>query len=197
MGAWDALIQSAAMEAGIDPSILAAVVAIESKGNPRATRYEPAYQRRYVEPNSALMALPWGARRIATSYGLGQMMYPTALEVGLPSTTAPEALFDPALNLRLSARYLAKCLRRSSGNVEDAISRYNSGQPLSKAPAYTRGEHLPRFRAAWARARGQVLSSLVSFTPSTVGLPVTILTGVGLVFMVGILRRILGDERNP
>lgn len=96
-------IERAAGAAGVEADLLRGLVAAESGGDPRAT--------------SRVGAL-----------GLAQLMPATAEEerrrLGLP---APLDLFDPALNLRLGASYLAHMLALFSGEEAFAVAAYNAG----------------------------------------------------------------------
>jgi len=70
----------------------------------------------------------WPAQtRIASSYGIMQLMYPTAVSIGFQGT--PEDLYDAETNCRLGATGLAQNLRRYKGCVEDAVAAYNAGSP--------------------------------------------------------------------
>lgn len=103
--AYGALVSDAARRAGVDPALLQALVREESQFNPRA--------------RSGV-----GAR------GLAQVMPATGAEVargiGL-RLRGPDSLFEPALNLRLGASYLAKLLRRVDGATPLAVASYNAG----------------------------------------------------------------------
>jgi soluble lytic murein transglycosylase len=99
-------IRAAAGEAGIDPYLLAGLVATESSGRPRA--------------RSSVGAL-----------GLTQLRPETATEQALlmkllkPSESA--LLEDPELNLRLGAGYLARLIKRQGGSIPQALMAYNTG----------------------------------------------------------------------
>ncbi len=117
-------IEIAAATHGIEADLLEALVITESNGQADAFRYEPAYYKRYVEgrPEYAGM-IP---RRVASSYGLTQIMYPTALQYGFDKFAEPELLFLPRVNLNLGAKIL-KALRVRFGSVESALQAYNGG----------------------------------------------------------------------
>jgi hypothetical protein len=124
---------------------LAALVEQESNGglsprtglyDPRQLyRYEPAFWDRYLA-GRADYAPPAGAesgtafelwkRRVSASYGLCQIMYPTARDHGWPKEWPPEALLQPGPNLLQAARILA-AHRRNVPTWRDAWLRYNGG----------------------------------------------------------------------
>ncbi len=66
----------------------------------------------------------------AGARGLLQLMTPTAREVARHErlrTPTPEALYDPALSLRLGTSYLETCLEMFDGEVTLALAAYNAG----------------------------------------------------------------------
>ena len=132
--------------AGVSPRLVHAVVRAESSWRPQAHRYEPKHYARRIQGNPRYMSMPWYSQptRIAASYGLMQLMYKTALGLGFPKTTPPEALYDPRLNLRLGSRLLATLSRQYGGNLRDILAAYNSGRPYAKAPSRTRTSYVPR-----------------------------------------------------
>lgn len=138
-------IRQAAFSAGISAPLLRAIVQVESGGNPKAYRFEPAFYRRYIAGKARFASIPWAAepRRISASYGLGQLMYTTALDLGLPASTPPEALYSIPLNLQFAAKLVRK-LWRKYGNVRDVAAAYNSGRPFARAPVFTRLTHVPK-----------------------------------------------------
>ncbi len=101
-----ALIRQAAMEARVDPNLMAGIMLAESSGLVGA-----------VSPVGAL--------------GLFQLQLATAQErarvLRLPEPSREDLLRDPALNARLAAHYLAWLARRYSGQVEPMLVAYNAG----------------------------------------------------------------------
>ena len=196
MSQYDSLIQEIALAEGVDPAVLAAVVETESGGVATSIRYEPAFEQRYIIPNPRWTSLPWSTRAMASSYGLGQLMFTTAVDVGYPDRSDPRGLLDPRTNLTLTARLLRKLLRKYGGDVEDAIAAYNSGRPLSRAPKFTREHHLPRFRRILDRIRGTMTSGGTGLLVQGL-LPVTLLTALGGMTILALLgRRPGGSERR-
>ena len=82
----------------------------------------------------------WHEKINDSSYGLGQILYTTAVNLGY--TGIPEKLYDPETNIELIARYHSRTLE-TYGNVsvEQMIRAYNAGD-INK-PAYP--GHLERF----------------------------------------------------
>jgi len=161
---------------GLDVAPFFALIQTESNWNPTAYRYEPAFYRRYILGKAEWEVLPWGKepRRIAASYGLGQLMYTSAVAAGYPRGKAPEGLYDPITNLELTAKRWRRRLLQARGDLRDAYSRYNSGRPLEQAPANTRLSHVPNFvrnlRAAGVQTEGTGIDARKVATWSAVAL---------------------------
>ena len=105
LSAWDVAIDAASEESGVDGALLRALVAVESGGRSDA-----------VSPKGArglLQVMPATARAEAARLGLG------ALD--------DEALYEPTVNLRIGASYLARLLRRYDGAEAFALAAYNAG----------------------------------------------------------------------
>lgn len=141
---YEPLIRAGAAAHGLEPALVAAVIEQESNGglNPRSGahdprqlyRYEPGFWSRYLAGKPAWapprgVAVDTWARRVSSSYGLMQVMYPTAREHGLPAppVAEPESLLQPTLGITLGAKILAAFLRRSSGDWTAALLRWNGG----------------------------------------------------------------------
>lgn len=100
------VLRVAALESGVDPCLLAAVMIAESSGRP-------------------------GVRSSAGALGLFQLTKVSARwraqELGLPEPSEEDLLGDPLLNARLGADNLAWLLRTYDGDVERALCAYNAG----------------------------------------------------------------------
>lgn len=107
---FDAIINPVALKYNIEPAFLKAVIAQESRFNPKASRSEPQLHD--------------------ASAGLMQILYSTAKDKGYRGTfgspTDLTGLFDPAINVEFGARYLRDCLARTSAHG-NAASMYNGG----------------------------------------------------------------------
>jgi soluble lytic murein transglycosylase-like protein len=116
-------IELAAKAKQIDPDLLEALVMIESSGEADARRFEPEYFDRYLKNNPDYAgAVP---ERVAKSYGLCQIMYPTARQYGFRHE--PEMLFLPGVNLDLGAKILRALLNKYDGDEGKALQAYNGG----------------------------------------------------------------------
>lgn len=98
---WD-LARSAGAAHGVDPTLIMAVMQVESHFNPAA-----------VNTNDP-------------SYGLMQMLPSTATLLAGRTVSGQELLDNPPLAVDLGAQYLAMGLARY-GNTGDAIAAYNAG----------------------------------------------------------------------
>lgn len=100
-------IRRAAAEFELAPSLIGAIVYVESRGQPAAV--------------SRVGAL-----------GLMQLMPPSAADaaraLGLPEPSREALLGDVALNLRLGARHFAWTLQHEERHVERALCAYNAGR---------------------------------------------------------------------
>jgi hypothetical protein len=122
---WGLEIREAAGKHGLDFEVVVALVCEESAGLASAYRYEKEFWIRYLAGKQE-----WrdqNPKRVAASYGLMQVMYPTALEMGYPKAAPPEGLFVPELNLDLGCKYLHGMLWRFGGSIRTALAAYNGG----------------------------------------------------------------------
>ncbi|OGG13899.1 hypothetical protein A3D77_05140 [Candidatus Gottesmanbacteria bacterium RIFCSPHIGHO2_02_FULL_39_11] len=96
----------------IQPQLIFATIMTESMGNPRSYRYE--------------------SRLGEASYGLGQILYSTALSLGYSGS--PEGLYDPQTNIDLIGKYHRRTLDRYENmDVYKLTTAYNAGNPFSQA----------------------------------------------------------------
>jgi soluble lytic murein transglycosylase-like protein len=65
------------------------------------------------------------------STGLMQVLLNTAKT--MDTTATQQKLFDPAYNIDIGTKYIAKNLARYDGNVKDAIAAYNAGSAYKNA----------------------------------------------------------------
>ncbi len=101
---------------GLPPALVAAVVRVESGGNPLAFRFEPAFLKRYVLNNPSVKAkapcsLETERQARAMSWGLMQVMGETARGMGFDGPFL-SALTDPAIGLDYGCRLLARLKAR-------------------------------------------------------------------------------------
>lgn len=144
-------IETAAREFGLEPDLVEAVVLQESSGRADAFRFEPAFFDRYLKRNPDYRGLV--PRRIASSYGLMQVMYPTARELGF--SAEPEMLFVPRVSLHFGCMLLARLLKWAGGDTAKALAAYNGGKGnwTAEAPLAYAAKVLERERRIKA-ARG-------------------------------------------
>jgi hypothetical protein len=108
-GEWTAQADEAAARYGVDPSVLLAVIEVESSGDP-------------------------AARGAAGEVGLMQVM-PATAQMVRPGISEAE-LWDPATNVDVGAAYFARQLQRYGGDVAAAISAYNAGTATPRNQSY-------------------------------------------------------------
>lgn len=119
-----ALIESIAASNGLDADLVEAVVLTESSGNTDAFRFEPGFWRLYLQDNPRYMDLI--PRRVSSSYGLMQVMYPVSVELGF--TGEPEELFIPQIGLKYGCKKLAQLMEWAHGDRAKALGAYNAGR---------------------------------------------------------------------
>ena len=121
-------IAEAAAAHGLDPRVVEAVVAVESSGRTSAYRYEAGFWAKYLANHPDYRhAVP---ERVSASYGLMQVMYPVAREMGFPGE--PEMLFVPATGLAYGCRKLAALLTWAEGDLQSALCAYNGGKVANR-----------------------------------------------------------------
>lgn len=104
--------------------LVTAIVQVESGGDPNATRFEPAFKRRYIDP----LRLPeTEAVGRSTSWGLMQIMGETARTIGFRGDF--HALLDPATGLKWGCMYLRRLYDRYHREPWEVIIRAYNGGP--------------------------------------------------------------------
>ena len=117
-------IQYAAEGAGLDPTVVTALVLVESSGYTHSYRYEPEFWTGYLADHPK-----WkdhNPMRVSASYGLMQILYVTAVERGYQGGD-PEFLFVPRIGLRWGCKHLRWLLDRADGAIDVALAAYNGG----------------------------------------------------------------------
>jgi soluble lytic murein transglycosylase-like protein len=154
------LINAAALEHGHDPVVIEAMVLVESGGKADAFREEPAVWRNLLADKSEYAHLH--PRRAAGSYGLMQVLYSTARDMGLPIHLEPEVLFFPENSLEYGCRYLAwlRDKKMHGKPLEAHLAAYNGGPRENYDPPYRNREYVAKVKAqirivAAAIARGE------------------------------------------
>ena len=118
---------------GVDPMLAAAIIQVESGGDPNAMRYEPDY-RWTLTPEKYARGL-----RVTTitelilqkfSYGLFQTMGAVCRELGYEESLP--LLLEPLTNTTWGVQKIAELQGRYK-RMTDVISAYNQGSPRKKA----------------------------------------------------------------
>jgi soluble lytic murein transglycosylase-like protein len=138
--AYTRAIADAAAKYGLDADLLEAQVLVESGGNTDAFRFEAGFYDRYLRGKPEWSGLV--PRRISSSYGLLQVMYPTAREHGF--TGEPEFLFVPAVGLEWGAKHLGGLVEWAEGDIIRALAAYNGGKLGNDAPPYRNESYAQR-----------------------------------------------------
>lgn len=130
--AYTNLIRERASFWRLDPDLLEAQVIVESSGLTHAYRYEPNFWARYLKGKPE-----WdrqNPQRVSASYGLMQVMYPTATELGYVGP--PEHLFVPEVGLDVGAHLMRSLLDWAHGDVIKALVAYNGGKGSAMKEPY-------------------------------------------------------------
>jgi len=128
------IITREATKRGIDPRIIAAVIAIESAGDPKARRYESAFYDQYILgrtrdrlggffPTNRSLSTELHDR--AYSWGLMQMMGQLARELGYNGDMVD--LLDPETNITLGCQRFADLFFKSNCDMDKTLDRWNGG----------------------------------------------------------------------
>ena len=136
MRAYQPEVAAAAAAHGLDSDLVAAVVDRESGGWASAYRYEPDFFDRYLKNNPAYAHR--NPREVSASYGLMQIMYPTAVDAGF--TGQPWELFAPSVGLEWGCRVLASLLQWSRSLYTGLSSEAASVVTRSALAAYNGGK---------------------------------------------------------
>lgn len=111
----------------LPPDLIRAVIWVESRGDPKAKRYE-----RKIDDSS---------------FGVMQILLGTAVEMGFEGE-APE-LLDPAVNMHFGCKYLTKQLKRYGGHIPSAIAAYNAGGAYKRKGRFVNQYHVDKVMAAY------------------------------------------------
>jgi hypothetical protein len=141
-------VDAAARQHGLSPEMVAALVMVESSGRADAFRFEPGILAQIQTGKLTPKYLPANTapRRIASSYGLTQILFVTACDYGFRSE--PEALFVPWISLEYGCAHLEALLDRAHGEYEKALCAYNGGWGAVMATPYRNIGYAMRVLAA-------------------------------------------------
>lgn len=118
----------------LDPLLVSAIILKESSANCDAFRHERDFWNRYLKrlPEWTLL----NPRRVSSSYGLMQVMFPVAVERGYPKDQPPEGLFVPETGVDYGCKQLRYLMARMASKYPGApadsalravIASYNGG----------------------------------------------------------------------
>lgn len=148
------LVEQAASQFHLDPNTIHALVIIESSGLAHAYRYEPGFWDRYLKDDDFYKDQE--PHRVSASYGLCQVMYPTARQYGYEGP--PEGLFIPEVSLLYGCQILASHLEWSGGDIRAALAAYNGGRRGNRQPPYRNRGYVAKVEAAYFRQTGRPLN---------------------------------------
>lgn len=133
-----------------DVALTLAIIEQESDYIATARRAEPKHWADHIAKNPKYASNPWKSQMdLWGSWGLGQLLYETALDLGFDPNQCPTDLLDPNINVTLTMTLIQNLQHRfGKNNPTDVISAYNSGQPVSRAPDVTRNTYVPK---VWSR----------------------------------------------
>lgn len=128
------VIYRVSRESGINPQLIAAIIWQESRANPFAMRYEPAFFDKYIKdkkltgfiPSFKLISESTERNARATSFGLMQVMGATAREVGFEATFLSE-LCDVQNGIEVGVKVLKAKLAKANDDIMKALLLYNGG----------------------------------------------------------------------
>lgn len=130
---WD-LIKHEAAIFNLDPILVAAIIGVESDGDPYRNRIESADRKRNNPERFAKLSnidIPTEAANQIMSWGLMQIMGTTARDIGFQKSLL--MLIEPEYGIEWGCKYLAMQMKDCDGNVQDAISAYNRGTMAKQA----------------------------------------------------------------
>lgn len=116
------LANEAADRHGLDRSLVQALVEQESKYDTWSYKWEPAFQRHYIQP-LGLSDTETVARSI--SWGLMQVMGQSARELGFKGWLSK--LNDPETGLEIGCQWFKVKLQKAGGDVHQALQLWNGG----------------------------------------------------------------------
>ena len=140
--AYEDIIESASKQFSLDTDLIKAHIKAESNWDPKALRKENGDY----------------------SYGLMQVMLPTARWLLNKPKLKSEELIQPTVNILVGAKYIRYNLDRYPKKLEDAIASYNSGSPkFTKTGQYINQKYVDRvmgFYKGYKKGTAQVMDVL-------------------------------------
>ncbi len=168
---YEPMITAASEKYGVPIPAIIATISTESSGNPKSFRYEPLFYKRYIKDQSEWKDSPYYKypRRIASSYGLVQIMYTTAHKVGFRGK--PEDLYDPASNINAGAAYIASQyqIKQHKWDPPKIACAYNAGSVRATKANEWGMHHHPGHLERWIPA----YNGAIEATGAAGAIPVT------------------------
>ena len=126
---WKEIARKWATQTGLTASLVLGLIHQESGGNERAYRFEPLYHTGRIIGDTTwerrMDEHGWEPRDVSASYGLTQLMFPTAWGYGCRD---PKQLYDPDYNIRLGCAHLAALRSHAQlASLPEALAAYNGG----------------------------------------------------------------------
>lgn len=147
---WD-VINESARESNMPVNLLAAIVQVESGGDPHACRFEKDYKYLFKTKENALDNRITETTEMMlqmTSWGLTQIMGAVGRELGLKGSIL--GLVDPETNLDYCGRLLKRLASKYSER-NDIIASYNAGSPIKTLDGkYKNQQYVDKVNAAIA-----------------------------------------------
>lgn len=128
------IINREAVRNGLDPRIVAAIIAVESRGDPLARRYEPDFFMRYLagRPKEQLgghfptnRSFETEIRDRAYSWGLMQQMGQVVREEGFAGDMAE--LLTPDASITWGVKKLGKLFVAANHDLNSLLLKWNGG----------------------------------------------------------------------
>ena len=132
MARWRELAQKWSRPTKCPAALILATIQQESGGQPGVSKYEPGYEREHLARCKEISrATGLATKDIATSYGLMQLMVPTAwgyLSAVDKGAGVITALLDPDKNIRYGAAHLAALIKGrpiTPAVIRDVAGKFN------------------------------------------------------------------------
>ena len=139
--------------------LLKSIAIVESSLDEHAYRYEKNFWDTYLKDNEE-----WKDKdpsKVSASWGLMQLMYTTAWELGFRGE--PEELENPVYNIELGAKYLKSCLDNALSRIDwvkhdkhfspldAALAKYNGGRGKrpSENGVFSNQKYIDKVRRQW------------------------------------------------
>lgn len=152
---WDTEVQDVCKRLSLPVGLVHAIIRVESSGNPWAIRYEPAFQRAYLDGKAwrvyGAVSHETEVMARATSWGLMQVMGQVARERGFEGAFLSQ-LCTPAAGLEYGCRQLRHVYQRfyDAHGWNGVVAAYNAGSPRKDARgAWVNAQYVHKVRALW------------------------------------------------